>query len=274
MTKAAYQYAIVRFAPYVETGEFANVGIVMIGTRGQYFDFMLETKRRKRITDFFPEMDARVFRHSMQNLKEELEWLQLEMKRSTSKGAIAESATHLFKELTRPREIVLQFSNPRFVLGKEPKETLKDLFDYYVHRNFVTREYNEARLEKSLRKWLSQESLADRFHPAELGDDIYKVNFKFVEDVAGKPEKVIKPLDLDKENPSKILDHGGAWLFKLNQLKDRGALPKAVMLSVAAPTAEDKRLEAYDDIVGRLKHTGVAIARHTDRSQIIEFARS
>jgi len=30
MKKFACQYAIVRFLPYLETGEFANVGIVML----------------------------------------------------------------------------------------------------------------------------------------------------------------------------------------------------------------------------------------------------
>ena len=50
MNKVACQYAIVRFAPFVETGEFANVGIIMMAPKQRFFAFELELKRYKRIT--------------------------------------------------------------------------------------------------------------------------------------------------------------------------------------------------------------------------------
>lgn len=39
MTRIACQYAIVRFAPFVETEEFANVGIIMIAPKQRFFGF-------------------------------------------------------------------------------------------------------------------------------------------------------------------------------------------------------------------------------------------
>ena len=42
MNKKAYQYAIVRFSPFVETEEFANVGVVMICPAEGKFLFKLQ----------------------------------------------------------------------------------------------------------------------------------------------------------------------------------------------------------------------------------------
>ena len=47
------RYAILRFLPYVETGEFANVGVVLMSTAGRYFGFRLLGRRVARVTHFF-----------------------------------------------------------------------------------------------------------------------------------------------------------------------------------------------------------------------------
>jgi len=73
MNKIACQYAIVRFTPFVETGEFANVGIIMMAPKHRFFGFELETKRYGRITNFFEELDAKVYKKTLHNMKEELE---------------------------------------------------------------------------------------------------------------------------------------------------------------------------------------------------------
>ena len=73
MNKVACQYAIVRFAPFVETGEFANVGIIMMAPKQRFFAFELELKRYGRITRFFEDVDAKLYRKTLYNLKAELE---------------------------------------------------------------------------------------------------------------------------------------------------------------------------------------------------------
>jgi len=41
MKRAAARYAIVQFMPYPETGEFANVGVVLACPTQNYFGFKL-----------------------------------------------------------------------------------------------------------------------------------------------------------------------------------------------------------------------------------------
>ncbi len=45
LNKLACRYAILRFLPYTETGEFANVGVVLACPATGYFGFKLETRR-------------------------------------------------------------------------------------------------------------------------------------------------------------------------------------------------------------------------------------
>ena len=53
MNKLACRYAILKFLPYTETGEFANVGVVLACPATGFFGFKLETRRYARFTDFF-----------------------------------------------------------------------------------------------------------------------------------------------------------------------------------------------------------------------------
>lgn len=72
MSRIACQYAIVRFAPFIETGEFANVGVVMMAAREGYFGFKLETQRYGRVTRFFEELDVKLYRATLYDLRDEL----------------------------------------------------------------------------------------------------------------------------------------------------------------------------------------------------------
>jgi hypothetical protein len=73
MNKIACQYAIVRFSPFIETGEFANVGIVMIAPKLHFFGFQLEMKRYARITRFFDNIDVNVYKKTLHNFKSEMD---------------------------------------------------------------------------------------------------------------------------------------------------------------------------------------------------------
>jgi hypothetical protein len=277
MSKIACQYAIVRFAPYVETGEFANVGILMMAPNARYFGFKLQTRRHGRITGFFDELDPKLYREAVLTLREELQRIHELLKAHGFDGRKTvndiDFARQLFSEVVRPRESIVRFSEPGIVLADDPKEKLKDLFAFYVERNFVTKEYRETILEKGVRQWLYQAKIGDRFQRMAIGDDDYQATFPFVEQIDHQPVKAIKPLHLAQNQPSKIMDHGAAWLFRLNELKRRDRLPEKVLFTVDGPEdRHDRRQRAFDDIVGRLQDTGVEVTNYTNRQRVLEFA--
>jgi hypothetical protein len=123
----ACHYAIVRFAPFIETGEFANVGVVIFAPDTRYFGFKLLDNNFTRLTDFFGGLEARVVKGTINSLRDELERLTAMM---TEPGADNRAA--LWTGLIQPRETMLRFSPPRIALAENCQTKLLELYDYYV----------------------------------------------------------------------------------------------------------------------------------------------
>ncbi len=206
MKKIPCQYAIVRFSPFVGTGEFANVGLLLMAPKHDYYGYKLELKRYGRITRFFDDLEPNIYRNSIKNLDVELKRIEIMLKIhgygkrfQTNDMTFAQG---LFHEIVRPRETIIKFSDTRVVLADNPKKKLDELFAYYVGRSFVTKEYRETVLTRGIRKWLTSANIADRFIKAQVGDEKYHWNFPFVEYKNDHPIKIIKPLFLGHEEPA------------------------------------------------------------------------
>jgi hypothetical protein len=278
MNKIPCLYAIVRFAPFVETGEFANVGIVIMAPAAGYFGFKLMDKRYGRITRFFEQMRPAVFRGLMANLREEfagkhqlLKQHGFDQRRTVND---VEFAKRVFMEITRAREAIIRFSEVRGVLADAPDTKLQELYAHYVERDFATKEYQEATLERGVRRLLLDAGVMARFDPMKVGNDEYHANFPFVEKTNdGIILTAIKPLHLAHDQPSKILDHGGQWLFRTQTLKKRRLLPARVLFAVNGPKEDGARGRAFAEIVAGLQDSGVEVLPCSDKERIVQFTR-
>lgn len=270
MNKFACQYAIIRFAPFVETGEFANVGILLIAPDQTIFAYKLENKRTKRVTDFFDKLDAHTYRQALHSLEEELK----RIRKATQQGSgQADMLRQIFAEVTRTRESIIRFSEPRLVLTDDPQLKLEELFSYYVERDFVPHKSVETLLEKGIQAFLAQVRLDKRFHRQQIGDDEYHVNFPFVEIVDEQPVKAIKPLYLGQDTPNKLIEHAGTWRIRLDELKRRKKMPHAVLFAVSGPDPIQERCyHAYQETILRLQDEGAKVVEHTDQQGLLVFA--
>lgn len=270
-------YAIVRFCPFVETEEFANVGVILMAPDARFFGYKLMTRKHARVTNFFEQLDAAVFRTVVQNLKEEFDRAAMLFKEhgfdKRYKNNDIVYARSLFAEIVRPRETVIKFSTIRAVLASEPKEKLEDLYNHYVERDFVTKEYREAVLERTMRRWIYDAGLGNRFDKKEVGNDEYHATFPFVEEAVGGVVKAVKPLNLAQDQPNKILDHGGQWLFRIQTLRRRNLLPRKVLFAVEGPTDAGPRLRAYDDMVDTLRDAGATVINYQEKTKIMDFVK-
>ncbi len=275
MKNFACQYALLRFRPFVETGEFANVGIVLMAPEARFFGFRL-LKRYGRITQFFHQLDRKVYLDGRELFKDELERFTGELRRLALDGLKIQPdlllARNLFNELVRPREAMLQFADQRLVLADEPKEKLNQLFDHYVERNFVTKEYQERLLENNVRRMLFRAQVGAGYRREKIGSPDFAVNFPFVHMLDGKAQRIIKPLHLDQGDTTKILTHGGQWVDKVRRLRKRNALPTDVLFPVTAPAANTEAYEAFLEIRDELLEARVQVVPANDEGQILQFA--
>jgi hypothetical protein len=272
MKKQAVSYAIIRFQPHVETEEFANVGIVLVAPRMSYFDFRLETRRLARVTAFFDNLEPALVRDMLRNYDLELRRIR-DLAGHKGDGQTRfefetrDNAEHLFNALTKDREGVIRFSDVRFAMSAEPKVMIDELFDHYVRRSFVNGVYREGLLEKNIRNLLRLDAAGRTFKPRDFTDGLYSARFPFVEVNDDQAVRVLKPIFLGQDDPTRILDHGNKWAFTINRL--RKVLPRDVVLAVEGPDGSGTQHRAFTEAVDLFKNNGIHVVDAHDQQQLL-----
>jgi hypothetical protein len=277
MTELACNFAIARFRPYPETGEYVNVGVVLACPEVGYFGYQVETRRHRRITDFFPELELEIFKTGMRGLL-----LELGRVRDTGREPLgkfvflhddAKQRFSAFKELVRPRESLFHFGEIGTVLANDPETKLIELFDYYVKRQFARdREYQEIIMRKRLGDFLQKENLAHLYkQDYRVGNDDYGVVLPFVHLEACVVRKAIKPLHLDKPSPTDVYRHGDAWIAAVGRLRKINRVPGELLFAVKLPHRE-KQKQAADEICTELRRLDALTLPFAESEQIRRFA--
>ena len=280
MKEVVCNYAIARFRPYRETGEFANVGVVLICPQVNYFGYLFETRKYKRITDFFPELEVEIFKAGLDGLLKELarvtgreheEQLHQLVLHEEARAGIAR-----FRELVRPREALFHFGETGTVFATDPRVKLQELFHYYIKRQFARdREYQEVIMRRHLADFFRKNDLDRQFKTDQrVGDDTYQIVLPFVRFDGNNVSKAIKPLHLDKEGPTEIYRHGDAWISTVKRLRHINRLPKQFLFTVKTPKTSPKKVAAADEICRELRELGTFAVPFADAHRILEFARS
>jgi hypothetical protein len=268
-------YAVVRFLPYRETGEFVNVGVVLLCHHAEYFDVMMETQRRRRVTDFFPELDRELFTAGRQNFNQELRRIKQMLGADNHKLA-DRARLDVFRELVRPRESVFRFSEIGTVLADDPAKKLVELFDRFVNRQFAkTKGYQETIMAQRLTEVLRAHHLNYRTNQ-KVGNDEFHVLMPIVSDAhnnRGVALRAIKPLDLDRDETTKIYDHGDAWIKRIERLRHVNQLPEGMLFTIREPMADEKRIKASQQIREELTRLDVLVLSSTDENGVLEFAK-
>lgn len=275
MSTHAALYSIIRFLPYVETGEFANVGVVLFSPDARYFDFRFVTKFR-RITTFFDRMDRQVVVDSIRGYRREMDRVAALVQEHFGAGLVApKAARQLFDEVTRARESVIRFSEPRALLAAVPAEEIDRLYEHFVERTFATPEYHERILERTMRTLLKRAGLSEQFKEARLhaGPVEFEVPFA-ARNAGGDVIRVIKPLHLAQADPIRIFDHGTQWAGRLRLLREKMPHAPQVLLAVDAPQEAGDRRDAYLAVAKELMGMEVSVTPAANNAPILRFARA
>lgn len=270
MSRLACRYSIVRFLPYPETGEFANVGVVISCPETGYFDFKLQSRRYSRITDFFAELDSKVYLESVKLFRNELDRIK---KQLNAQKIDPSSMRQLFDSLTHSREAIVKLTEARPRLSEDPKQALEKLFNYYVERDFVTHEYRDTVVTRQVKNIVDSLKLDRPFKPKTLGDEFVSAHFPLVQYAKSNSiAKVIKPFALNHSEPAKIIQHGATWLDRIRRLRKKGALPQSLLFAIEGPSPSNEKCEiAFQEICTELKQEALVLAA-SDNLNISKFA--
>ncbi|WP_339441341.1 DUF3037 domain-containing protein [Pseudomonas proteolytica] len=264
-------YSILRFLPYPETGEFVNIGIVLIANNGD-FRFKIEQKRQ-RVTHFFPSLDSKIFQRAKREMTAELSRLSGFLTQNRSDLSML---LNTFKHLIHPRETMMRFSDPGTMATDNADAALSALFDHYVNHDFATKEYQETALERQLGSLLSDSNLRQKYTEQKLGTIEYPVRFPFVLTQGQIPVQAIKPINLGHDESSKILEHGDSWISKVRRLMSYDSLATDTLFVAGAPEpGKPKLLKAYREITRELaSFKGVRVINYDEgRNELLSQIR-
>jgi hypothetical protein len=256
MTKRlACHYSVVRFCPYPETDEFVNVGVVLACPALGYIDGLrADLRRRGRVNRFFPELNPEIYKAAVHAWDE----LIAQQRRLTRDGQIfaqfdQKQHRDAFLALTRPRESILYYGEPRVIMSDDPALALKDLLGVYVERRFAHMpEYQEKVMCDRVEHVLNEAKALNRYLRNEVvGDEIFHVRFPFVRrtDPHVRPRQAIKALHLDRDDTTDLYHHADRWLSNVRRLRQAQTAPEALLFVLQGPQDRGpKHMVAFDQV--------------------------
>lgn len=260
-------YAIIRFAPYAETDEFANVGIVLCVPKTRFFGIKLVPTRFTRVTQFFDDIDNKLFSATRNKIEQELLRIKNEV------GYLsANQLAELFKEITRNRESIIRFGELGSALLQTPANDFIDtLYERFIGRDFVTKQYREVAMVQAIRQTLRMKG-TPTYVEGKLSNELIEATFPFINN--DNDSKIIKPLTFQQATTTKIIEHGEFWLWKIKRLIRAGSLKSEnVFLPFEEPNTPNQQLQkAYQDVVDEFNKINVQVNDYKDTKKLIEFA--
>ncbi|MES2709133.1 MAG: DUF3037 domain-containing protein [Verrucomicrobiota bacterium] len=266
-------YAVLRFLPYPETGEFVNLGIVVHCPEKGWLDLKLENRKSKRVTDFFPELDRAAFRSMRDSVAGELD----RVKKLITGTRDRELGRRIFMDAVKPRESIFRFGEIRTIMTTEVERLVESLFGQYISRNFAQpKEYQENVMARKF--FLALQNFRPDRHfrrDVKLGNHAYHVKVPICSewvDKAGIPRRALKPLYLDRGDPTEIIDHGNAWVGRIEGLAEIGEIPDRFIFAVDLPESGDDNISAAAKIVDKLKGAGATVVRAQEMQKVLELS--
>lgn len=268
--------------PYPNLGEFVIVGVIAINRSRQIHWKLLPTNKTTRLTRFFPELKRGVFTNSLKSVRKELDALSVNINGNEKVDASLlleenEGAT-LFQVLTSKRGGMIRIKARGAALSDCIADWVEDAFERYVMRTEETvEEAGERLFTGHVRSLLEQWNLNKLYTETQVGDEHYHAKFPFAYTPEGAqiPTRAIKPLFLGQDSPTRIFEHGDAWLQKIRRLRQFHHAPERVIFPVKLPTRDnDHRAEtSFEEceevanlLLGDFENEGIEVMRQEDQS--------
>lgn len=266
-----FKYSIIRFRPFAETEEFANIGVIAIDGSSGRIDFQLAPKRFTRIRQFFEDNAYIAYAHA-------IDLLTVELPRSSEylPAFHGTDAGKIFSEIVRPRESSIVFSSARVLQSNLCLEDLvRSLFGRFVKRE-IANDNPEHLLTKDIRQALHNIGFR-HFRNVRIEDDVIPVTFPLA--YRGQELRAIKPLSFSQKNPMSVVDYGAHWRKRLSYVLERGRVKQGnILIAVDGPEydADMSMQYAYKMAIDELRQLPFHIVRGEENGtvnpDIIEFA--
>ena len=267
--KHVCKYAIVQFLPYAETGEYANVGVLVCAPKTGLLDFKMAPARFARVTTFFDDLDGEVYKAAIKTFGDELNQIK-----KTSTNMQGENLLDFVVEVTRYRESLLRFSNLRTIACNNPQDVIEKLYERYIARDFLTKEYREHAMVKAIRSQFNTRKLTVKYHQKKITStsELREVTLPLVADVGNKI-RVIKPMAFYQNKTNQIIEHGETWMNRFKWLINEDKVEaRRILLPVEGPKMKGQLNKAFKEVINEIKTLDVNVIDFSEKERILNFA--
>lgn len=271
-SKAQCMYAVVRFMPFAETREFANVGVVVIAPKLGLYDFKLAPQKFGRVTQFFDDLDGVVYKHAIEGLEAELDRVRNYLAHNYVQG---KDLVEYFKEVTRTRESVLHFGEIGTLVTDNVNLTVNNLYERLIGRNFTaSKEYKEQQMVRILKSQLTSNLPKDvRYTKQNIKAGMFDISMPLVTKINSN-YRIIRPLAFEQKNVLQAMEHGETWINRLKKLINSEVV-EANRALFALEKPVNRKLEfmkVYEDVYGEIQSLGAIAENFSKTGNILKFA--
>ncbi|MGD8105807.1 DUF3037 domain-containing protein [Pantoea sp. FN0302] len=263
-------YSIVRYAPYAETEEFANIGVVMCAPKENFFDFQITKRNDSRVRNFFH--DDCIFPLAKDSIQRELQFAKAQASQIVGHQQLAQ----FFRYFTAKKESIFQFSTVRVILSTDPKEELARIYHKYVNHSDYTKERREDVLARELKRSIDRiDGLKNAFKQDSIDGYYAKFSMPLV---AKKQDEIlcaIKPLAFTQTEPGKMMEHSDTWVMRVTRASEENLMNiEDVLFTIEIPesptSAQSKVLDNIRKTMDAKKINHIPASNHKDT---IDFAK-
>jgi hypothetical protein len=240
-------YSIVRYAPYAETEEFANIGVVMCAPKENFFDFQLTKRNDSRVRNFFH--DDSIFPVAKDAIQKEIQFAKVQASQISAPKQLAQ----FFHYFTTKKESIFQFSTVRVVLSHNPKDELGRIYNKYVNHSDFTKERREDVLARELKRSIDRiDGLKNVFKQDSIDGFFAKFSMPLVAKKHNKVLCAIKPLAFTQSEPGKMMEHSDTWVMRITRAYEENLMDiDDVLFTIDIPDTPTNGQSKVIDIIKR-----------------------
>jgi hypothetical protein len=275
----AYTYSILRYVHDIATGEFVNVGVVIIGNDSAFVGSRFKIAYG-RVRKAFPNVDPEAFRSRMKGIQaafdrvtqRDIAGTAVDVTNASARGNSAATAIEqLVYTVIRKDDSSFQWSTPGGGLTKDFEETLDSLY-----RRFVTKYDSEGagnqRKDEDIWKHFRTE-LERRNVLAHLQEKVIAVaddSVKFDHAWKNGTWHCYEPVSFDLASDASIREKAHRLLGQVQSIKDAEESFNVYFL-VGKPT-DAERTTAYEKAVSILRKSPLSSV--VEEAQAAEFSEA
>ena len=265
--KTLYEFSVIRFMPFAETQEFANVGIVLWSSNPNVVLTKLAPAPFNRINNFFDDLDGKLYGNARQIMDLELD----RIKRYVTSSSIKDFDS-IMSELTRQREGVMTYSEVGGVLADNAEYVLEKLYSAFIGRDLpVSKEQRERIMVGELKNMFACLPYSYKEKPLDTGFGKIKVPLVTV---IGHEVRAIKPMAFNQIKPMDIVEHGDKWISRIGHALDAKSVDaENFLFTVDTPKSKKEEiLFAYESVINNMIGLGVNVIPFSNTSEVMSFA--